>query len=207
MRKRGTWWKNLLPGRGKGRVLSAKFGHFLDTPLNQIAKRIPLSPNTLTIIGFLITIVAALVIPKSIRLGGILILIGGIFDTLDGVVARARGNTTKFGAFLDSVLDRYSDAFLFLAIAWYLIERNNFTGSLLSLGTLVGAFLISYARARAEGLGQSCHTGIMERPERLILLAIGAITGWLIPILWIMLALTHITVLQRIYHVRKIMIR
>ncbi len=207
MRKRGTWWKNLLPGRGKGRVLSAKFGHFLDTPLNQIAKRIPLSPNTLTIIGFLITVVAALVIPKSIRLGGILILIGGIFDTLDGVVARARGNTTKFGAFLDSVLDRYSDAFLFLAIAWYLIERNNFTGSLLSLGTLVGAFLISYARARAEGLGQSCHTGIMERPERLILLAVGAITGWLIPILWIMLALTHFTVLQRIYHVRKIMAR
>jgi len=186
-------------------VLSAKFGHFLDIPLSQIAKKIPLNPNSLTIIGFLITVVAALVIPKSIRLGGILILIGGIFDALDGVVARTRGNATKFGAFLDSVLDRYSDAFLFLAIAWYLIERNSFTGSLLSLGTLVGAFLISYARARAEGLGESCQKGIMERPERIILLALAAITGWLIPILWIMIVLTHITVFQRIYHVWKTM--
>ena len=186
-------------------MLSAKFGHFLDIPLSQIAKKIPLNPNSLTIIGFLITVVAALVIPKSIRLGGILILIGGIFDALDGVVARTRGNATKFGAFLDSVLDRYSDAFLFLAIAWYLIERNSFTGSLLSLGTLVGAFLISYARARAEGLGESCQKGIMERPERIILLALAAITGWLIPILWIMIVLTHITVFQRIYHVWKTM--
>jgi len=186
-------------------VLNAKFGHFLDIPLSQIAKRIPLSPNTLTIVGFLITVVAALVIPKRIRLGGILILIGGIFDALDGVVARTRGNATKFGAFLDSMLDRYSDAFLFLAIAWYLLERNNFTGALLSLGTLVGAFLISYARARAEGLGESCHKGIMERPERIILLAFAAITGWLMPILWIMIVLTHITVFQRIYHVWKVM--
>lgn len=186
-------------------MLNAKFGHFLDIPLSQIAKRIPLSPNTLTIVGFLITVVAALVIPKRIRLGGILILIGGIFDALDGVVARTRGNATKFGAFLDSMLDRYSDAFLFLAIAWYLLERNNFTGALLSLGTLVGAFLISYARARAEGLGESCHKGIMERPERIILLAFAAITGWLMPILWIMIVLTHITVFQRIYHVWKVM--
>jgi phosphatidylglycerophosphate synthase len=188
-------------------VLSAKLGHFLDTPLSQIAKRIPLSPNTLTIVGFLITVVAALVIPNNIRLGGILILIGGIFDILDGVVARTRGEITCFGAFLDSILDRYADAFLFLAISWYFIEKGNLTGAYLSLGTLVGAFLISYARARAEGLGTSCHTGIMERPERLILLAFATISGWLVPVLWIMLVLTHITVLQRIYHARKLMNR
>lgn len=185
-------------------MLSAKLGHFLDTPLSQIAKRIPFSPNTLTIVGFLITIVAALVIPKNLRLGGILILLGGIFDALDGVVARTRGKITQFGAFLDSVLDRYSDAFLFLAISWYFIEKSNLTGAYLSLGTLVGAFLISYARAKAEGLGESCHTGIMERPERIILLAFATITGWLMPVLWIMVIFTHITVFQRIYHVWKV---
>jgi phosphatidylglycerophosphate synthase len=184
-------------------VLSAKLGHFLDTPLNHIAKRIPFSPNILTIIGFLITVIAAFMIPRNIRLGGILILIGGIFDVLDGIVARSRGKTTEFGAFLDSVLDRYSDAFLFLAIAWYFLDRDNLIGIYLSLGTLLGAFLISYTRARAEGLGKSCHTGLMERPERILFIAFAAITGWLLPVLWIMLVLTHITVLQRIYYVWK----
>ena len=184
-------------------MLSAKLGHFLDTPLRPVAKRIPFSPNILTIIGFLITVLAAFIIPYNIRLGGVVILIGGLFDMLDGIVARVGGKTTKFGAFLDSVLDRYSDAAIFLAVAWHLAERGDHTGAFLSLGTLVGAFLISYTRARAEGLGESCHTGIMERPERIILLIFAALTGWITPVLWIMLVLTHITVVQRIYHVRR----
>jgi phosphatidylglycerophosphate synthase len=184
-------------------MLSARLGHFLDAPLGSIAKRISFSPNTLTIAGFLMTVLAAFVIPQNIKLGGILILIGGIFDMLDGIVARTKGKTSKFGAFLDSVLDRYSDAFLFLSLSYYLAANGNLTGSFLSLGTLVGAFLISYARARAEGLGESCHTGIMERPERIILLIFATLTGWIMPVLWLMLLLTHITVVQRIYHFRK----
>ena len=184
-------------------MLSARLGHFLDAPLGSIAKRIPFSPNALTIAGFLITVLAAFVIPQNLKFGGILILIGGIFDMLDGIVARTKGKTSKFGAFLDSVLDRYSDAFLFLSLSYYLAANGNHTGSFLSLGTLVGAFLISYARARAEGLGESCHTGIMERPERIILLIFATLTGWIIPVLWLMLILTHITVAQRIYHFWK----
>jgi phosphatidylglycerophosphate synthase len=178
-------------------MLSARLGHFLDRPLSSITKYIPVSPNTLTIVGFFITVIAALVIPHNLRIGGLLILI----------VARTKGKTTKFGAFIDSVLDRYSDAFIFLAIAWYLAAKGNHTGALISLGTLVGAFLISYSRARAEGLGETCHTGIMERPERIVLLAFAAITGWLLPVLWIMLVLTHITVVQRIYYIWKLMRR
>jgi len=181
-------------------MLSAKLGHFLDIPLRPLAEKIPFSPNSLTIIGFLITVLAAFIIPYNIRLGGIVILVGGLFDMFDGIVARTRGKTTRFGAFLDSVLDRYSDAALFLAVAWYLAEKGNHTGAFLSLGTLVGAFLISYARARAEGIGESCHTGIMERPERIILLIFATLTGWIMPVLWIMLVLTHITVIQRIFH-------
>jgi phosphatidylglycerophosphate synthase len=188
-------------------MLSARLGHFLDIPLGFIAKRIPFSPNVLSVIGFTITVTAAFVIPHHLLLGGVFIMIGGMFDMLDGVVARATGKATTFGAFLDSVLDRYSDAFLFLSIAWYLAAHGDHTGSFLSIGTLVGAFLISYARARAEGLGESCHTGIMERPERIILLIVATLTGWLVPVLWIMLVLTHVTVVQRIYYVWKIMHR
>jgi len=188
-------------------MLSARLGHFLDTPLGCIAKRIPFSPNVLSVIGFFITAAAAFIIPHHLVLGGIFILIGGIFDVLDGIVARTTGKATKFGAFLDSVLDRYSDALLFLSIAWYLAAHGDHTGSFLSIGTLVGAFLISYARARAEGLGESCHTGIMERPERIILLIVATLTGWLVPVLWIMLILTHVTVIQRVYYVWRRMRR
>jgi archaetidylinositol phosphate synthase len=188
-------------------MLSARLGHFLDTPLGFIAKRIPFSPNVLSITGFLITAAAAFIIPRDLLLGGVFIMVGGIFDMLDGIVARTTGRATKFGAFIDSVLDRYSDAFLFLSIAWYLAAHGDHTGSFLSIGTLVGAFLISYARARAEGLGGSCHTGIMERPERIILLIVATLTGWLVPVLWLMLILTHVTVVQRVYYAWKIMHR
>lgn len=184
-------------------MLSAKLGHFLDKPLSPFTKKIPLSPNFLTVTGFFITVVAAFIIPHNLKIGGIMILIGGIFDMLDGIVARTKGKSSRFGAFLDSVLDRYSDAFIFLALAWYLAEKGYHTGSFICIGILVGAFLISYTRARAEGLGESCHVGIMERPERIILIVFAILTGLLIPILWIMLILTHFTVFQRIIYVRR----
>jgi phosphatidylglycerophosphate synthase len=185
-------------------MLSVKFGHSFDAPLGPIVKKIPLSPNTLTITGFLVTVAAAFVIPQNLRLGGFLIFIGGVFDLLDGISARTNGKTTKFGAFLDSLLDRYSDAFIFLSLSYCLAAKGNHMGAFISLGTLVGAFLISYARARAEGLGESCHTGIMERPERIILLIFATVTGWIVPVLWGMLVLTHITVLQRLFYVWKL---
>lgn len=185
-------------------MIGAKLGHFLDAPLSPILKRIRIHPNIFTIAGFIITALAALAIPYNIKLGGLLILIGGLFDMLDGISARVNNKITKFGAFLDSVLDRYSDAFLFLSIAWYLASKGEHNGAFLSLGTLVGAFLISYARARAEGLGEECNTGIMERPERIMLLILATMTGWFTPILWIMFVLTQVTVFQRIYHVWKV---
>lgn len=186
-------------------MIGAKFGHFLDPPLSPILKRIRIHPNIFTITGFIITAIAALVIPYDIKLGGLLILIGSLFDMLDGIAARVNNIATRFGAFLDSLLDRYSDAFLFLSVAWYLASKGEHTGAFLSLGTLVGAFLISYARARAEGLGEECRTGLMERPERIILLIFALLTGWFTPILWIMFVLTHVTVIQRAYHVWKTM--
>ncbi len=184
-------------------MLSARWGHFLDKPLEPVVKRIKINPNFFTVMGFVISTVAAATIPFNLRAGGILILVGGAFDVIDGVVARTNGKVTDFGAFLDSVLDRYSDAFVFLAIAIYMYRIGDYTGVGLSLGTLVGAFLISYTRARAEAVGIDCHTGLMERPERVILTAIGCITTYLSPFLWALFILSHLTVLQRILHVMR----
>jgi phosphatidylglycerophosphate synthase len=142
---------------------------------------------------------AAFVIPSNLRLGGVLILLGGICDMCDGILARVNGKATSFGAFLDSLLDRYSDAFIFLSLAWYLAGTGDHSGAFLSIGTMVGALLVSYARARGEGLGINSQVGIMERPERIILLIFATLTGWLLPVLWIMFVFTHATVVQRAY--------
>lgn len=184
-------------------MISAKLGHFLDKPLAPIAKRISISPNILTILGFLITVAAVIAIPFNLMAGGLLILIGGFFDMLDGIVARTNGKNTKFGALLDSTLDRYSDSFIFIAIAWYFFERNDLAGIVFTTGSLVGALMISYVRARAEGIGIECNVGMMERPERVVLLAFGCITGWLFYVIIALFFLSHITAIQRILHVYK----
>lgn len=180
-------------------MISYKLGHFLDRPLAPLAKKITINPNILTLLGFVITTIAALVIPFNLRIGGLLIFVGGVCDMLDGVLARVNGRATSFGAFLDSLLDRYSDAFVFLSLAWYLAARGDHTGAFLSIGTMVGALLVSYARARGEGLGIDTQVGLMERPERVILLILATLTGWLVPVLWILFVFTHLTVVQRSY--------
>jgi phosphatidylglycerophosphate synthase len=185
-------------------MIGEKLGHVFDRPLEKVAKMIPLDPNTLTVTGFVITVAACSVLVSHLQLGGILVLVGGVFDILDGVVARINRKISRFGAFLDSVLDRYSDALILLAIAWNLGRQGNYHGVALCLLTMVGAFLISYSRARAEGLGESCNHGLMERPERVVLISLGAVTGQIIPVLWILVILTHFTVIQRIYHVWRL---
>ena len=94
-------------------MLSEKFGHFLDRPLYSLAKTFNVNPNAITITGFIITVIASLTLPKNLFLGGLLIILGGLFDALDGVFARINKRTSDFGAFLDSTFDRYSDAALF----------------------------------------------------------------------------------------------
>jgi phosphatidylglycerophosphate synthase len=186
-------------------MLGEKLGHVFDKPLEGIARNIPFNPNALTITGFVVTVIASFVLISNLPFGGFLVLLGGLFDVLDGVVARVNGKSSRFGAFLDSVLDRYSDAFVLLAIAWNFLNTGNYSGVAPCLGTLVGAFLISYARARAEGLGENCGHGLMERAERLLLISFGAITGWINAVLWILVVLTHFTVMQRIYYVQRAM--
>jgi phosphatidylglycerophosphate synthase len=182
-------------------LIGEKFGHVFDKPLGIVAKRIPFHPNTITAAGFFLTLIASFILASHLRLGGILVLAAGLFDVLDGVVARTNDKKSAFGAFLDSVLDRYSDACVLLAVGWNLLVKGNQTGFVLSLLSLVGAFLISYTRARAEGLGYECKNGILERPERVVLISFGAVTGLIIPVLWVMAIFTQVTAFQRIYHV------
>jgi phosphatidylglycerophosphate synthase len=184
-------------------MLSEKLGHALDKPLEAIARKIPLSPNTISITGFTLTVASSLLLAHNLTLGAFCLLPAGLFDLLDGIVARSRGESSSFGAFLDSVLDRYSDSIILLAIAWNLGNGGQMTGVFLSLIALVGSLIISYARARAEALGVSCTHGLMERPERLILLFIGAVSGYIVPALWMLAGLTHLTVMQRILYARK----
>jgi phosphatidylglycerophosphate synthase len=185
-------------------MLSNKYGHAFDKTFRRIAEIIPFSPNSLSITGFLITLFACYILSFDLLTGGVLILVGALFDMLDGAVARTKNKMTRFGAFLDSVLDRYSDAFIFLAIAYSLGRASNITGVILCLGTLLGSFMTSYSRARAEGIGEECKHGIMERPERIILISLGAISGFIIPTLWVLVMLTNFTVMQRIYYVWKV---
>ncbi len=179
-------------------MISAKLGHVLDKPLAPIARLISVSPNVLSVAGFAVTLTAAMLIPFNTAAGGLVILMGGAFDLLDGVVARTNGKETKFGALLDSTLDRYADAALFLAIIWLFFKEDNLIGIFFTICSLVGAFLVSYVRARAEGLGFSCNVGLMERPERILLLAAGCLTGRLFPVIFLLFVLSHITVVQRV---------
>lgn len=184
-----------------GQMFGARFGHFYDKPLEPLARKVKFNPNAITVAGFSVTVLGAVITAKILWLGGLVIGIGSLLDMFDGVVARTQGLESKFGAFLDSVLDRYADGLIFIGLAWYLGARNDYTGVLLCLGTWIGAFVISYTKARAEGLGIKCETGIMERPERIVLIVFGALTGWIVQVLWIMFFLSHVTAFQRVYHV------
>jgi len=184
-------------------MFGERFGHVFDKPLRGLALHIPLSPNSLTVAGFAVTAGAALVLVSDLRLGGLLVLLGGVFDVFDGVVARVQGRESRFGAFLDSLLDRLSDSLILAGIGVHYHLQGHTDGALLSLACLVGAYMVSYARARAEGLGVDCKVGMMERPERIILLSSGALSGLLLPVLWILAVTTAFTVLQRIRRVRE----
>ncbi|MFN3739248.1 MAG: CDP-alcohol phosphatidyltransferase family protein [Thermodesulfovibrionales bacterium] len=186
-------------------MLSGRLGHFLDRPLKGFSLKIKIHPNALSITGFIITVFSACLIPFSPLYGGVLLTVGGAFDLLDGVVARNRNLVSRFGAFLDSTLDRVSDALLFAAVAILFYLRSDINHGLLSISCLIWSFLVSYTRARIEGLGGECRIGIAERPERILLLIGGLITGYIILSLWIILITSFITTLQRIHHARKVL--
>jgi CDP-diacylglycerol--glycerol-3-phosphate 3-phosphatidyltransferase len=186
-------------------MIGQKIGHQLDPFLYQLIRFVfgnRRNPDFFTWLGFLSTLVASfLLIQDHWRVAGLVILLSGCFDLFDGVVARKSGKVTAFGAFLDSVVDRYSDLFLLLALLIYYLKKGEGDLAILTFVISIGVTLIPYTRARAEALQVQCNIGLMERAERIILFSAGTLFHWMEPVLWIMAILTHFTVLQRIYHV------
>ena len=168
-----------------------------------------LTPNGATLIGLALNVIVAVVIGAGQpQLGGVLLLVASGFDMVDGAIARASGTTTRFGGFLDSTLDRYSEVVVFLGVLIYLQGTADAeTGALLVFVAGSGALLISYARARAEAAGYTAAVGLVARPERIVLLALALVIDRPLWALWILAATTHATVLTRILHVWRLSVR
>jgi CDP-diacylglycerol--glycerol-3-phosphate 3-phosphatidyltransferase len=181
---------------------------FLARPVAQLVAWLqgtPITPNILTATGFALTFLSALLLAIGyFRLGALLLFFASVFDMLDGALARATAQSSRFGAFLDSTLDRYSESATFLALAiYYLRTPATRVEVILIFVILVGSLMVSYTRARAEALNIECRAGMLQRPERVVLLIVGLLIGWLTPILWLMALLTNISAVQRIYEVYR----
>lgn len=161
-----------------------------------------LTPNALTLIGLLLNCGVAVILGYGwLLVGGICVLIAGLFDLLDGAMAKVTDHVTPFGSFLDSTLDRYSEVILYGGLLVYLLNTADARlGAILVYLTICGSLLVSYARARAEALGYRLQVGLLARPERIVILAAGLILGHPIWALWVLAIFTNVTALQRIIY-------
>jgi CDP-diacylglycerol--glycerol-3-phosphate 3-phosphatidyltransferase len=177
------------------------------SPAARLLANIGVSPNALTALGLAASGVAGVVVAQgAFRAAAAALLVGGLCDVLDGAVARATGRSSTFGAFLDSSVDRVAEMLFFAGILVYFIREEPSTlYALLAFLAAGGSFMVSYVRARSEGLGVPCTVGWMERPERLALLIVATVVGsWGIRVaLWILTILVFWTTVQRMQHVRR----
>jgi len=188
--------------------VKTEFLKFLE-PISRFLEKLGVHPHILTFLGLLFSLLAA----NFFRIGrffwgGIFVALAGICDLLDGKLARGANQASKFGALLDSTVDRYSEGFIFLGLALY--WRFSYLLWVIILG-LLGSFIVSYVRARSEGFGVECKVGMFKREERITYLSVGAMLG-AIPlighlifglVLWIIAVFVNITVIQRILHFRR----
>lgn len=179
-------------------------------PLARLLIRLGFRPDWLTFLGLAVSLVATAALATGrLRWGAVLIGLGGVFDILDGQVAREGKTESKFGALLDSTTDRYSEIFLYFGIGAYLVRQNEWPGKWLAVTllffALAGSLMVSYVRARAEGLGEDCKVGFMQRPERLVGLGVGSFFGHdsLVFVLVVLAVTTNYTVLERLAYIRK----
>ena len=158
-----------------------------------------INPNLLTVIGFAINFLAAYLFAYGyFRWAGVTVFLAGLFDMLDGRVARFTNRVTPFGGFFDSVLDRYSDLCLMIGLLVFYGRINRFWYVVLVAVAMIGSVMVSYTRARAENLISTCKVGFLERPERMVLIIIGAMFDRMAPVLWIIAVLSTLTVIHRV---------
>ena len=181
--------------------VARKYFRFLYEPLARFFSTTGLSPNVVTVIGFILMVGVAVVLARGYLFwGGILIIGVGLFDAVDGTLPRMLGRTSRFGAFLDSTLDRFSEAVIFFGLfihfSW---QPHHELDLILIYATVVGSLMVSYARARAEGIGISLKDGWFTRFERIFLLVVGLLFNLLTPVLVLLAIFTNLTAFQRMY--------
>ncbi len=185
-------------------TITRGIGLFFGRIIQAIVTALALSrvhPNVLTFIGLLINIWAAFLFAAgSFRAAGLVVIGAGLFDMVDGRVARETNRVTRFGGFFDSVLDRYSDLALLVGLLVYYASINRFFYVVLTAIVMTGTVLISYARSRAENTIPKCKVGFLERPERVVLIILGALGNRMAPVLWVLAVLSNITVISRIIY-------
>lgn len=222
-----------------------KFVYSIINPFIKFLIKIGITPNMITFLGLILNILASIVLIYGaekgermdhgyVGLAGFIILLGGLMDMVDGRLARVGNMSSDYGALYDSVLDRYSEMFMFLGICYYLVSYDYFLSSIFAFIAMIGSVMVSYTRARAEGLGVSASVGIMQRPERVLLIGIAAlacgifskvrdgeykiemeglpfplfetITIFTLPI-FILAIMANITAIRRLIHARKIILK
>ena len=188
-------------------MITGKIGDTLRYVLDAIVRGFAASginPNFLTFLGFGINVLAAYLFAYGyFRWAGLTIILAGVFDMADGRVARLQGRVTPFGGFYDSVMDRYSDLCLLIGLLIYYGRVNRFFYVSLVAVVMIGSVMVSYSRARAENVIPSCKVGFLERPERVVLIIIGALFDRMAPVLWLIAVLSNVTVIHRIAYTRQ----
>jgi CDP-diacylglycerol--glycerol-3-phosphate 3-phosphatidyltransferase len=192
-------------------MLTDRMSTVLARPLERLVRLCAhISPDVLTITGLALNGVACALFgsaggagytsPNLLRAGGLVALVASVFDMMDGRVARLRGRETKFGAYLDSTMDRYSDMVLYMGLLILYARLEQTPLMVLVWVAAVGSFITSYARARAESLIPRCTVGLLERPERIVLIVLGALTNRMVAALWIIAVLSNVTAIQRVVY-------
>ncbi len=188
-------------------MLMPKIGRYLSWPIDRLADVLAptgIHPNIITWAALAANLVAGIFFAKGeFAVAGGTIVLAGLCDLLDGPVARRQNRVSLFGAFLDSILDRYADLLLFLGLLVYYALVNRFLYAVLAGAAMAGAVMVSYAKARAESLVPTAEIGFWERPERLALMILGALTNRMEVALWILAIGPNITVVHRILHTWK----
>ena len=170
-------------------------------PIARALLGVRVRPNQLSLLGLICSVSAALALATDRqRLGGLLLALAGALDILDGALARVSAQVSPFGAFLDSVLDRYSDLLVLSGIIFLFARLGRVGDVVAGLLAVVGTVMVSYTRARAESVGVECRVGLMERGERLLTLIVGALLDLLVPAVWIVAVGANVTAIHRIVH-------
>jgi len=190
-------------------VIKSRLGERLESFLPRLLPFLfwrKLPPNALTVIGTLVSVAAAVAFARGAFVPGALLLwAGGFFDLVDGVVARRQGTTSRFGAFLDSTLDRLVDMAVFVGLMVHYAAAGRPGLVTLAGVALIAGVMTSYAKARAENLGPSISVGVLERGERVLLVILGGLSGWMVPVLWILVIGGGITVAQRFARAHRLL--